>query len=204
MDATDTYSSISAASKGLYKDQGSRFIALAYPVESVAQVKELVDAARKEYHDARHVCYAWRLGLGGELFRANDDGEPSGSAGRQILSRIDAAALSDVLIIVVRYFGGIKLGIPGLIKAYRSASDDALATASKVEKVAGDWYTLKFDYSQLPAVMALVKELDLPQKSQDFAQECSIELRVRKNLQEDFLQRIEKIIKFKDKIIKNE
>lgn len=204
MNASDTYLSIDAPGEGLYKDQGSRFIALAYPVESVEQVREIVDAARRQYHDARHVCYAYRIGKDGELFRANDDGEPSGSAGKQILSRMVAASLSDVLLVVVRYFGGIKLGIPGLIKAYRSCVDDALEHTRKVEKIAGNWYSLHFEYENLPRVMSLVKEMDLPQRKQDFSQECRLEVRVRKNLEEDFLQRMEKLSNFKDKIIKNE
>lgn len=110
----DTYNSIGSPSRGLYKDQGSRFISFAYPVETEAQVKELVDSLKKEYHDARHHCFAYRLGLDGSRYRMNDDGEPSSTAGRPILSQIDSAGLSDVLVVVVRYFGGIKLGVPGL------------------------------------------------------------------------------------------
>ena len=117
MATNDTYKSIAEPAEGLFKDNGSRFIALAYPVESEAEVKEIVQRLKKEYHDARHHCYAYRLGLGGEPWRANDDGEPSGSAGRPILGQIDSAGLSDILGVVVRYFGGIKLGIPGLIRA---------------------------------------------------------------------------------------
>ena len=117
MEMKDTYRSIESPSEGLFKDNGSRFIALAYPVESEQEVKEHVSALKKEYHDARHHCYAYRLGHRGETFRCSDDGEPSGSAGRPILGQIDAASLSDVLVVVVRYFGGIKLGIPGLIRA---------------------------------------------------------------------------------------
>ena len=187
----DTYNSIQGPSEGLFKDNGSRFIALAYPVETEEEVKMLVDAARKEYHDARHHCYAYRLGLKGEKFRANDDGEPSGSAGRPILGQIDSAGLSDVLVIVVRYFGGIKLGIPGLIRAYKTSTLDALEQAQVVEKVAGAWYTLRFGYDRMPGVMKAVKDLSLPQRDQDFGEQCSMKVRVRLSQDEDFRKRIQ-------------
>ena len=116
----DSYLSIDSASEGLFKDNGSRFIALAYPVETESEIKDIVASLKKEYHDARHHCYAYRLGYKGDVFRANDDGEPSSSAGRPILGQIDANGLSDILIVVVRYFGGIKLGIPGLIQDIHS------------------------------------------------------------------------------------
>ena len=193
MAAKDTYNSIGAPSEGLFKDNGSRFIARAYPVESEAEIKEIVAALKKEYHDARHHCYAYRLGLDCEPWRANDDGEPSGSAGRPILGQIDSAGLSDILVVVIRYFGGIKRGSPGLIRAYKTSTADALAAAQVVEKVAGRWYTLHFPYGDLPAVMKLVKDLDLPQRGQSFLAECTLEVRVRATLERDFLERMEKI-----------
>ena len=188
----DTYKSIGGPSEGLFKDNGSRFIALAYPVESVGEVKEIVDSLKKEYHDARHHCYAYRIGADGSVFRANDDGEPSGSAGKQILGQLDSAGLSDVLVVVVRYFGGIKLGIPGLIRAYRTSTSDALSNAEVVEKIAGSWYRLEFDYDAMPEVMKVLKDLDLPQKNRDFGEKCSVEVRVREKLHDIFLERIEK------------
>jgi len=193
MAAKDTYKSIDVPGEGLFKDNGSRFIAKAYPVESEEEIKQIVAAIKKEYHDARHHCYAWRLGLDGAAWRANDDGEPSGSAGRPILGQIDSAGLSDILVVVIRYFGGIKLGIPGLIRAYKTSTADALASAHVVEKVAGRWVTLKFPYESLPAVMKIVKELDLPQRGQSFLAECSMEVRIRLALEQDFLERIEKL-----------
>lgn len=193
MATKDTYRSIAEPAEGLFKDNGSRFIALAFPVETEAEVRETVQRLKKEYHDARHHCYAYRLGLGGEPWRANDDGEPSGSAGRPILGQIDSAGLSDILVVVVRYFGGIKLGIPGLIRAYRTSTADALASARMVEKVAGRWYTLHFPYDDLPAVMKLAKDMDLPQRGQSFLAECSLEVRVRLSAEQDFLERIKKI-----------
>lgn len=192
MDGNDTYKSVSGRSEGLFKDNGSRFIALAYPVETEAEVREIVSSLRREYHDARHHCYAYRLGLDGGIFRSSDDGEPSGSAGRPILGQIDSAGLSDVLVVVVRYFGGIKLGIPGLIRAYRTSSADALAAATVVEKIAGSWYRIEFDWSMMPAAMKIVKDLELPQRAQDFGTSCSMEVRVRLKLEQDFLEKTDK------------
>lgn len=198
MDANDVYQSIENTAEGLYKDKGSRFIAFAIPVSTEAEVKDTVSRIRKEYHDARHHCYAFRLGLDGSVWRASDDGEPSGTAGRPILGQIDSAGLSDVLVVVVRYFGGIKLGVPGLIAAYKAASADALAAARKVEKVAGKWFRLRFTYESLPQVMKAIKEMDLPQRAQDFGEECSIEVRVRSSIESDFFERMEKKVIFID------
>lgn len=196
MCSKDTYKSIAAPSEGLFRDNGSRFLAFAYPVETEEEIKEIVAGLKKEYHDARHHCYAYRLGLDGSVWRANDDGEPSGSAARPILGQIDSAGLSDILVVVVRYFGGIKLGIPGLIRAYKTSTSEALEAARKVEKIAGRWYTLKFPYEAMPAVMKVVKDMDLPQRAQDFQQACSMEVRVRLNLEKDFFERMEKIGNF--------
>lgn len=189
----DTYASIAGRSDGLFKDNGSRFIAQAYPVESEEEVKEIVGSLKKEYHDARHHCFAYRLGLDGSRWRANDDGEPSGSAGRPILGQIDAAGLSDILVVVIRYFGGIKLGIPGLIRAYKTSTADALAQATVVEKVAGKDYRLSFPYLSMNAVMKVVKDMSLPQKDQFFAERCSMLLRVRLSQEAAFLDRVSNI-----------
>ena len=189
----DTYKSIAAPSDGLYKELGSRFIASAWPVETEEEVKAVVDGLKKKYHDARHHCYAYRLGLDGGRFRANDDGEPSGSAGRPILGQIDSLGLSDILVVVVRYFGGIKLGIPGLIRAYKTSTADALAQATVVEKVAGKDYRLSFPYLSMNAVMKVVKDMSLPQKDQYFAERCSMLLRVRLSQEAAFLDRVSNI-----------
>ena len=186
----DAYRSIAARSEGLFKDNGSRFIALAYPVETEEEVREIVAALKKEYHDARHHCYAYRLGYKGDKFRANDDGEPSGSAGRPILGQIDSLGLSDVLVVVVRYFGGIKLGIPGLIRAYKTSTADALGQAEIVEKVAGKRFRLTFDYLSMNGVMKVLKDLGLTPVGQDFGLQCSLEVRVRLALEEDFRNRL--------------
>jgi Uncharacterized conserved protein len=186
----DTYRSIPAPAEGLFKDNGSRFISLAYPVESEEEVKDIVSELKKKYHDARHHCYAYRLGHLGDRFRANDDGEPSSSAGKPILGQIDSRSLSDVLVVVVRYFGGIKLGIPGLIRAYRTATAEALDKAGIMEKIAGEWYTLDFDYLAMNPVMKSIKELNLPVKSQSFGEVCSLQCRVRLSLEEEFRNRV--------------
>ena len=187
---TDVYYSITSPSEGLFKDNGSRFIALAYPVETVAEVKSIVDSLKKEYHDARHHCFAYRIGLGGETFRSSDDGEPSGSAGRQILGQIDSAGLSDILVVVVRYFGGIKLGIPGLIRAYRTSTADALGNAVRLEKVAGKNFSVTFPYLSMNAVMKAVKDLGLSPSGQEFGNGCRMELRVRLSSEEVFRARL--------------
>ena len=186
----DAYRSIAARSEGLFKDNGSRFIALAYPVETEEEVREIVASLKKEYHDARHHCYAYRLGYKGDRFRANDDGEPSGSAGRPILGQIDSMGLSDVLVVVVRYFGGIKLGIPGLIRAYKTSTADALGQAEIIEKVAGKRFRLTFDYLSMNGVMKVLKDLGLTPVGQDFGLQCSLEVRVRLTLEEDFRNRL--------------
>ncbi len=193
---SDIYKSISSLSEGLYKELGSRFIAKAYPVEGEEEVKAIVDSLRKEYHDARHHCYAYRIGPAGSIWRANDDGEPSGSAGRPILGQIDSAGLSDVLVVVIRYFGGIKLGVPGLIRAYKTATADALCQASVIEKIAGSWYRIGFGYERMPQVMKVIKDLDLPQRNRSFDNSCSLEVRVRDTLKEDFLERTGTICTF--------
>ena len=194
MDATtpekDTFKSIASPSRGLFKDNGSRFIALAYPVTTEEEIKSIITSVRKEYHDARHHCYAYRLGYRRDISRANDDGEPSSSAGRPILGQIDSLELSDILVVVVRYFGGIKLGIPGLIRAYRSSTADALDHAEIVEKTAVRRYRLTFGYMDMNGVMKVLKDLGLQACKQDFGMECSLETDVRLSLAETFEEKI--------------
>lgn len=186
----DSYKSIATESKGLFKDNGSRFIAHAYPVETEEEVKEIVAALKKEYYDARHHVYAYRLGYKGDRFRANDDGEPSGSSGRPVLGQIDSNGLSDILIVVVRYFGGIKLGIPGLIRAYKTSAADAIANARIVEKIASKVFRVRFGYLNMNGVMKVMKEMGLEQRNQKFDMECSIDTTVRLSLVDSFLERI--------------
>lgn len=177
--ATDSYKSIAAPSRGLYKDKGSKFLSFAYPVSSEAQIKDIVASLKKEYFDARHHCYAYRLGLAGDRWRANDDGEPSSTAGRPILGQILSADLSDILIVVVRYFGGILLGTSGLTVAYKTAAADAIANGTIVEKIASELFEIRFDYLQMNDVMKALKELQIAPMEQSFDEKCLIVAPVR-------------------------
>lgn len=189
----DSYRSISGPAEGLFKDNGSRFISFAFPVETEDEVKSIVGDLKKKYHDARHHCYAYRLGYLGDRFRANDDGEPSSSAGRPILGQIESKGLSDVLVVVVRYFGGIKLGVPGLIRAYKTSTAEALEKAGSVEKVAGKWFRVSFGYEAMNSVMKILKDMDLRQQGQNFGSECSLRTWVRLSAENDFRSRMEKV-----------
>lgn len=186
----DSYKSISEPSDGLFKDNGSRFIARAYPVETEEEIKEIVAALKKEYYDARHHVYAYRLGYKGDKFRANDDGEPSGSSGRPVLGQIDSFGLSDILVVVIRYFGGIKLGIPGLIRAYKTSTADALENACIIEKIASRRFRVSFGYMSMNSVMKVFKDMGLEQKNQKFDMECSMETTVRLSQVDTFLERM--------------
>ncbi|MCB0529283.1 MAG: YigZ family protein [Saprospiraceae bacterium] len=156
---TDAFRTIAAPSTGEFKDRGSKFIAYAWPVREEAEALAHLEALRKEHFKARHHCYAWRLGPDGTRFRANDDGEPGGTAGRPILGQIDAFGLTDVAIVVVRYFGGTLLGTSGLINAYREAAAEALRHAEVEEKIIQDVFAFDFDYALMPDVMNEVKKL---------------------------------------------
>lgn len=201
IEVSDEYNSIEAPSVGVFKDQKSRFIALAYPVESEEQVKSLLEKARRDYHDARHHCVAYRIGYDGAQWRAGDDGEPSGTAGRPILGQIDSAGLSDVAVIVVRYFGGIKLGVPGLIAAYRAAAAEALSNAKIIRKVAGKTFRLTFSYDAMPEVMKVVKDMGLDYGEMDFAEACTMKVRVRLSSGQEFFDKTKYILNFKYEII---
>jgi uncharacterized YigZ family protein len=174
-------------------------MAFAFPVRSAEEVKGHLERLRKEYFDARHHCYAYRLGYKGDRFRANDDGEPSGSAGRPILGQIDSLGLSDILVVVVRYFGGIKLGIPGLIRAYKTSTADALAQAEVIDKVAGKTFRVTFDYLSMNGVMKVLKDMGLTPSAQDFGLECALEVRVRLAWEEDFRKRMGDMAKLEEK-----
>ena len=187
---SDTYKSIAAPSKGIYKELGSKFLAFAFPVETEEEIKTILADVRKEYFDARHHCYAWRLGLNGEPFRMNDDGEPSSTAGRPILGQLLSQELSDILVVVVRYFGGVKLGVPGLIRAYKTATQDALAGATIIEKVAGEHFTLQFDYLRMNDVMKVLKDMGITPLKQEFDLSCTMEVRVRLTQIEDFRKQL--------------
>lgn len=174
----DRYSSVASAAEGLFKDRGSRFVSYIYPVSSEDEIKPLVDALKKEHHAARHHCYAYRLGYDGAVMRANDDGEPAGSAGRPILGAIDSAGLRDVLVVVVRYFGGILLGVPGLINAYREAAKDAIAKSDMIVKTACDRYEIVFDYLQMNDVQKFIKSSGVEILEKSFDLQCRMTVSV--------------------------
>jgi len=177
----DTYLTIERPSSGIYKDKGSRFLAFAEPVTSEQQIKQRLAWFRKEYYDARHVCYAWMLGADREQYRANDDGEPSGTAGRPILGQINSKGLTNVLIVVVRYFGGILLGTGGLIVAYREAALDALGNADIVQKDVLLRRTLRFPYEKMNDIMRTLKDIDADIISQEYENtECIITCDIKK------------------------
>ncbi len=157
----DTFRTIQSMSEGIYKEKGSKFLAFAYPVDSLDEVKQILEQKRKEFYDARHVCYAYMLGAERTDFRANDDGEPSSTAGKPILGQINAAELTNVLVIVVRYFGGILLGTGGLTVAYKAAAADAISNAETVCKTITKKLRISFAYEQTNLAMRLIKELQL-------------------------------------------
>lgn len=189
----DRYKSISAPATGLFKDKGSRFIAHSFPVENETEIKEIIESLKKEYHDARHHCYAYRLGRLGDKFRANDDGEPSSSAGRPILGQIISNELSDILIVVVRYFGGIKLGIPGLIRAYKTASAEAISNSEIIVKTECRNFRLLFEYISIESVMRLIKDLRIAILSQTITESCILDVRVKLSQELLFLEKVSNI-----------
>lgn len=193
MQAEDTYRTIEGTTTGLYKEKGSKFIAIAMPVYSEDAVKPILDDIHKEYHDARHHCYAYIIGSKGERWRINDDGEPSGTAGKPIHGQLLSFNLTNILVMVVRYFGGTKLGVSGLINAYKSAAQDALQNARVVVKTVDDLYSISFGYLVMNDIMKIIKDLNIDINEQQFDNSCNIKVTVRKSLCEEFLSRVEKI-----------
>ncbi len=177
----DTYRTILLPTEGLFKDKGSKFIAYAYPVYSEDEIKEIIQTIKKEHYSARHHCYAWRLGYEKLHFRANDDGEPSSTAGKPILGQIQSYDLTNILIIVVRYFGGTLLGVSGLINAYRNAAQNAINNAEIIEKLVEKQLFIKFDYGVMNEVMKIFKDEKLPQIDPQFDLKCSIKTKIRLN-----------------------
>ncbi len=175
----DTYLTLAAPAEGAYREKGSRFLAFAAPVRTEGEVKELLERLKKEYYDARHHCYAYVLGPAGTQYRANDAGEPNHSAGDPILGQIRSRGLTDVIVVVVRYFGGTKLGVSGLINAYRTAAAQALDAAPAVQKTVRVGLSLHFAYPATNAVMKVVKEYDLEVTRQTFHTDCHLEVWVR-------------------------
>lgn len=199
---TDSYKTIQSTSEGIYKDKGSKFIAYAFPVSCEADIKNKIDKLKKEYYDARHHCYAYMLGADKKDFRANDDGEPSSTAGKPILGQILSANLTNILIVVVRYFGGTKLGVSGLIQAYKTAAFDAISKAEIIDKTVNDIYDIHFDYLVMNDVMRIIKEEQPLQIDQDFNLTCRITLSIRQSEVEKIIERFNKIDSVKAEYIR--
>lgn len=177
----DTYKTIEQAAEGYITEKKSKFFSFVFHVESPGEVKRIVEEHRKRYYDARHVCWAYMLGPEREEYRSNDDGEPSGTAGKPILGQINLYGLTNVLIIVVRYFGGTLLGTSGLIKAYREAAEDAISHAQIVERTVESTLTIQFGYLLLNDVMRVLKQFENVTWEQDFKESCTMKLRIRKS-----------------------
>ena len=181
MNQDDTYNMLATAGEGLYKEKGSKFIAQAFTVMSEDEAKNAIADIRKKYYDARHHCFAYMIGADKKTFRSSDDGEPSGTAGKPILNQILSKDVTNVCVVVTRYFGGTKLGTSGLINAYKTASREALDNAQVVEKTINEIYSLEFAYPLMNEVMRILKEENLEQQNQRFEMECHLEFSTRKN-----------------------
>ncbi len=190
----DTYQTLLHPATGEYKEKGSKFIAYAQAIYKEADIKLFLADIKKEHPKARHHCYAYRLGLDKlKNYRANDDGEPSGTAGKPILGQIDSMGVSNIMIIVVRYFGGTKLGVPGLIRSYKTASRDALEKGKIITKQVTDCYEISFDYIKMNLVMRLLKKEQLSILEQTYDNACKIKIQMRQSEQERIIQALEKI-----------
>jgi uncharacterized YigZ family protein len=190
----DEFRTISATSEGFYSEKRSKFLAFAHHVETVDEIKELLSQYRKKYYDARHVCYAYMLGAEREDFRANDDGEPSSTAGKPILGQINSNELTDILIVVVRYYGGVNLGTSGLIVAYREAAADAIAHATIETRQVEEVITYSFNYLMMNDVMRIVKEMQPRILEQTFDNDCQIKLSIRRSEAETLRNRLAKLL----------
>jgi uncharacterized YigZ family protein len=176
----DTYKTIESVSRSVFRDRASKFIGIAMPAAHEAEVKDVLAKLKKEYRDASHHCYAYILGFDRSAWRVNDDGEPSGTAGKPIHGQIQSKGLTNILVVVVRYFGGTKLGVSGLIHAYKTAAKEALDSASIVERTVNEVYALTFNYEQMNSVMKALKDENLQQNKHAFGLSCSLEFSVRK------------------------
>lgn len=190
---SDTYKTIRAESGGLYREKGSRFISVALPVRNETMIKSFTEKIRKEHYEAHHHCFAWVLGINGDKWRINDDGEPSGTAGRPILGQIKSHDLTNILIVVSRYFGGKLLGVSGLINAYRMAAASALANAEIIDHVVLDTFEIFFPYISMNDVMKIIKEEDIYQSGHIFDLECRITIQFRASSREKILERFSRI-----------
>jgi uncharacterized YigZ family protein len=200
----DTYLTIANASEGLYKEKGSKFIAYAFPVSEEEAIKVHIATIHKEHFSARHICYAYYLGAKKEVFRTYDAGEPSYTAGKPILGQIHSKDLTNVLIIVVRYFGGTQLGVGGLINAYKSAASDALVNSAIIEKTVNDIYKITFEFSQMNEVMKIMKDENLEQLTRNFELNGQLTFTVRKNNSKKVFELFSKISNLEINYLKTE
>ena len=191
--AQDSFKTIARAAETTYRQMSSKFLVYAYPVETEEEIKEHLEALRKRWFDATHHCYAWRLGAHGEQFRANDDGEPSGTAGKPILGQLLSQDITDCLIVVIRYFGGTKLGVSGLIQAYREAAQDVLANAEIIEKTVDRVIKVDFSYISMNGVMRLIKEMSPRIDEQCFDNLCTMRLRIRESEADQLIAKLSKV-----------
>lgn len=190
--ARDSFLTVDAPAEAAVRERSSRFLASIHPVRSEEEIRAILDELRKRYYDATHRCYAWRLGPQGEQFRANDDGEPSGTAGKPMLGQLLSHALTDCLVVVVRYFGGTKLGVPGLIAAYREATAEAIAAARIVERTVDRTVRVDFPYVVLNEIMRTVKEMQPAIRRQEFDNLCTLELTIRESLADELVGKLRK------------
>ncbi len=187
------YKTIRSSSEGIFRDRGSRFLSFTFPIADQAEIKPILDQLRKEHHDARHHCFAYMLGSERTIFRSSDDGEPSGTGGRPILGQINSFELTNILIVVVRYFGGTLLGVSGLINAYRSAAESAIQNSEIIECTLKEYYKISYPYISMNDVMKIIKEEDISQTDQSFETVCSIIISFSTTSKEKIMRRFERI-----------
>ena len=190
---SDTYKTIASSSQGIYKEKGSRFVSYAIPVSDKEEIKPIIDKIKKEHHEARHHCYAYMIGSERINWRVNDDGEPSGTAGRPILGQINSFGLTNIIVVVSRYFGGTLLGVSGLTNAYRSAAASAINNAELTEKTLQEYYEIIYPYISMNDVMKILKEENIGQSEQTFDLECRIRINFRLSLKEKIINRLSRI-----------
>ena len=201
MAETGNYKTIKSFSQGVFRDRGSKFIAYAYPISDQESAKPIIDKLRKEFHDARHHCYAYMLGYQRLVWRANDDGEPSGTAGKPILGQINSNGLTNILIVIIRYFGGTLLGVPGLINAYKTAAADVIQNAEVIECSVNDYYEISFPFGSMNDIMKILKDEDIGQSDQVYDLECKIIINFRISSEERVLGRLSRIEGVKSRFV---
>ncbi len=199
----DVYRTIEADAEALFKEKSSKFLCFAYPVTTEEQIRERLEVLYKKYYDATHHCYAWRLGPRGETFRANDDGEPSSTAGKPILGQLLSHEITDCLIVVVRYFGGTKLGVSGLIEAYKTSAAEVIAAAEVVERTVDDRIEVRFSYMAMNEVMRVIKDMQPKIVEQCFDNLCTMTLTIRQSQSEQLLTRLSKVEGAQAEIVTN-